>query len=93
MKEQLNLTYDTKSQRQVLDVYLPEDGVNSVFVYFHGGGLVEGDKSDGKRFASYLTERKIALVAANYRIYPTHAFPDFLYDAATSVPLAAKNAP
>lgn len=73
---------------QSLDVYLPE-GIESfpTFVYFHGGGIVSGNKS-GKTAAAiseHLTSRGIALVSINYRLYPHAHYPDFIYDAAASV--------
>ena len=85
MRKIENIQYSNLSNCQILTAYLPDDTVSSVFVYFHGGGLVEGDKSDADIFASYLTERKIALISANYRMYPDAEFPDFINDAALAV--------
>ena len=71
---------------QLLDIYLPDDNyVKAIFLYFHGGGLECGDKGHGYVFASYLTERNIAVVSADYRMYPKCKFPDFLEDAADAV--------
>ena len=71
---------------QVLDVYIPEDGnYDSVFVYFHGGGIESGDKDHADVLAGYLTLNNTAVVSANYRMYPENSFPDFLYDAAAAV--------
>lgn len=67
------------------DVYLPTGDASMLFVYFHGGGIEGGDKSDASVFASYLTERGIALVSANYRMYPTARYPEFIEDAARAV--------
>ena len=33
---------------QKLDIYLPECEEFSVFIYFHGGGIEKGSKSNGK---------------------------------------------
>ena len=69
---------------QLADLYLPEKA-DAVFVYFHGGGLNRGDKDGSSYFAPYLAERGIAVVTANYRMYPDAKYPDFIEDAATCV--------
>ena len=69
---------------QKLDVYLPDAEAESVFLYFHGGGLERGDKDTVKRFSHYLAERNIAFVSVNYRMYPDYKYPDYIYDAAMS---------
>ena len=77
---------------QLLNVYLPDDeSYSSVFVYFHGGGIESGDKSSADVLATYLTEHSTAVVSANYRMYPDHSYPDFLYDAAAAVRWAKDN--
>lgn len=80
-----NIAYSSSDISQTLDLYLPDSEVRCVFVYFHGGGLTGGNKSVAKKFASYVTERNIVLVSANYRLYPSANFPDFIYDAASAV--------
>lgn len=76
---------------QKLDLYLPEQA-EAMFVYFHGGGLNRGDKDGSQYFAPYLAERKIAVVTANYRMYPDAHYPDFIEDAASAVAWAKKYA-
>jgi len=71
-------------EAQKLDLYLPEQA-EAMFVYFHGGGLNRGDKDGSQYFAPYLAERKIAVVTANYRMYPDAHYPDFIEDAALAV--------
>ena len=83
MKVFENLSYG-KEEAQKLDLYLPEEA-DTVFVYFHGGGLNRGDKDGSRFFAPYLAERGIAVVTANYRMYPDARFPDFVEDAALCV--------
>ncbi|MBQ9952714.1 MAG: alpha/beta hydrolase [Clostridia bacterium] len=85
MKKLEDIVYGEYGEANLLDVYLPEDKVEGVFVYFHGGGLDHGSKRGAYKFAPYLSERNIAVVSANYRMYPDYAFPDFLYDAANVV--------
>jgi acetyl esterase/lipase len=58
-------------ERNVFDLYLPEKPRNPseplpVFVFFHGGGFVGGDKS-GFDAAPYL-QRGFAVVSGNYRL-------------------------
>ena len=77
---------------QLLDVFLPDNSnVKAVFLYFHGGGIEEGSKDSALSFAEYLTDRNIAVVSANYRLYPGVKFPDFLEDAADAVSWVSNN--
>lgn len=70
---------------QYLDLYLPDKENFPVFIYFHGGGLEAGDKAHDVIFKEYLVNCGIAVVAANYRMYPEAHYPDFLEDAAATV--------
>lgn len=74
-----------------LDIYVP-DACVSTFIYFHGGGLESGDKSDAAVFADVLAEKGIAVVSANYRMYPDAAYPDFIEDASAAVAWVYYNA-
>ena len=65
-----------------LDLCLPDSMPAPLFLYFHGGGLEAGDKSDFQRHAEVLARRGIASASANYRMYPSARFPDFIRDAA-----------
>ena len=65
-----------------LDIYLPETEGSKVFVYFHGGALEAGDKKDADVLATYLLKQGCAVVSANYRMYPTAVWPQFIEDAA-----------
>jgi len=67
---------------QLLDIHLPQSDSFPVFIYFHGGGLEAGDKADESVVFEYLTSKGIAVVSANYRMYPNAAYPDFIEDAA-----------
>lgn len=69
--------------QQVLDVYIPEHDSFPVFVYFHGGGITAGDKKGV--FIEDIVKQGIAVVSANYRLYPEAAYPDFIMDAAAAV--------
>ena len=92
MKVYKNIAYsDIGHVRQVLDLYLPESDEFDVFVYFHGGGLQNGSKECAEEWAEYLTQHNIALVAANYRMYPSAVFPEFVRDAAAAVGWTFRN--
>ena len=74
-------------QRQRLDIYSPSvvGSETPIIVFFHGGAWSSGDKaalsSQGESFAG----AGVIFVAANYRLFPDVAFPDFVYDAAAAV--------
>ncbi|MDG2223177.1 MAG: alpha/beta hydrolase [Rubripirellula sp.] len=71
-----------------LDVYHPTDGKPfSTVVWFHGGGLKGGNKSVPKE----LMDKKIAVVAVNYRLHPKVTSPVYIEDAAAAVAWTFKN--
>ena len=74
-----------KQTGQKLDIHLPDSSEFSVLVYFHGGGLVAGDKCEQKTFFEFMASHGVAVVSANYRMYPDAKYPDFLIDAADAV--------
>ena len=92
-----NISYDEfngiDNQRQKMDIYFPDAKEFPVFVYFHGGGFVNGSKEGFDLLAKYLTDRGIAFCAANYRMYPTARYPDFIWDGAAAVAWIKKNLP
>lgn len=75
---------DTMSARALLDLYLPEQRVFDLLIYFHGGGLESGDKSEPMESLDALVEAGIAVVRANYRLYPKARYPEFIEDAAAA---------
>ena len=76
-----------KNPERMLDMYLPEGEDFDVLVYFHGGGFVTGDKHGplSDTVAKFYNDRGIAYVSANYRMYPSASFPDFIRDGALAV--------
>lgn len=90
MKVFENLAYGNDSPAQKLDVYMPDGDVSAVFVYFHGGGIEKGDKKSATRFAPYLTANGVAIISANYRMYPDTKYPEFICDAASAVAFSNK---
>lgn len=71
--------------RDRLDVFMPPHASGSpVIVFFHGGGLLIGDKSQGKFVADALVPRGVGVVAANYRLSPAVKHPAHVQDAAAA---------
>ena len=69
-------------ERCKLDIYYPEDTTGCpVVVWFHGGGLTQGNKS----FPWKLKEKGMVLVAVNYRLLPKVKINECLDDAAAAV--------
>jgi acetyl esterase/lipase len=90
MRIQKNITYGNGlGERQKLDAFTPDDDLQSLLVYFHGGGLEGGSKEDA-HFLTGMTDRGIALIVPNYRLYPTARYPEFIEDAAAAAAWAVK---
>lgn len=65
-----------------LDVYHPKNSTPlPVLIWFHGGGLTEGEKF----IPEGLLEKNILVVTANYRLSPKVQSPAFIQDAAAAV--------
>ena len=69
-----------------LELLLPDDcsaeNKKPLFLYFHGGGLENGTKGALRDVRTRLTEMGFATASAEYRMYPTAHFPDFIEDCA-----------
>lgn len=77
-----------KKERGVLDIYYPENSKGfATLVWFHGGGLTDGDKF----IPEGLLEKGIAVVAPNYRKHPQVKAPVYIEDAASAVAWVFKN--
>lgn len=88
MKRIENICYVQRDNEPLcLDLYLPDESVFDVFVYFHGGGLERGHKANAtvNVIAPWLAAHGIAVAAADYRKYPNAKYPDFVRDAAAAV--------
>lgn len=71
-----------RQERCKLDIYYPKDKkAFKTLVWFHGGGLVEGEKSVPEQ----LKGKGIAVVAVNYRLSPKAKSPAYVQDAAAAV--------
>lgn len=87
MKELKDIYYTSAEDvMQSLDVYLPEEKPEAIFLYMHGGGIERGSKEKcGEHVSRYLTGKGIAYVSINYRMYPNASFPDFINDGALAI--------
>lgn len=71
-----------RQERCRLDVYYPKGRkAFKTLVWFHGGGLVEGEKY----IPEQLVRKGIAVVAVNYRLSPKAKCPAYIQDAAEAV--------
>ena len=68
-----------------IDLHMPDEGDFDLFVYFHGGGLLNGSRKDVNTFVNTLAKRNIATASVEYRMYPTAKFPDFIEDGACAI--------
>ncbi len=95
MKTLFDIVYNEKADACKLDVYLPDTNTNTIIVYFHGGGLERGSKSREKfvEVAKSFVEVGYGFVSADYRMYPTAKFPEYLQDAAKAVAYVKNNYP
>ena len=92
MKSISDISYSTRGhERQKLDIYLPEAESFPTLVFFHGGGIENGDKSSLKWLGEKLAENGICAVCPNYRMYPDAVYPEFIRDAASAVAWVKKN--
>lgn len=69
-------------ERQVLDVYLPEnvDSPVPTLLMIHGGGFIFGDKDEMRSVAQSFQEMGYATVAPNYRLAPDYTYPAQIED-------------
>ena len=84
MKQVIGIPYG-EHELQRLDLYLPDCDSFSLFVYFHGGGIETGDKSREGEIAAALCDMGVAMISANYRLFPEAQYPEFIEDAASVV--------
>lgn len=92
MKQTFDVYYtEEKNPMQQLRIYLPEKESFPVFVYFHGGGLVAGNREASSLAMAYLAEQGVAVVSAEYRMYPEAKYPEFIEDCAAAIAWVKKN--
>ncbi|MBQ7344326.1 MAG: alpha/beta hydrolase [Clostridia bacterium] len=72
---------------RLIDLYLPEGECSALLLFFHGGGLESGSRDIAfmPSFAEDMTSAGFGVASAEYRMYPTAKYPDFIEDAALAV--------
>lgn len=81
---------DYAKERCMLDFYYPEGEKDfPVVVWFHGGGLIEGNKY----IPEELKDAGLGVIAVNYRLMPKCSIRECFDDAAAAVAWAFKEAP
>jgi acetyl esterase/lipase len=75
-----------RSERAKLDLYLSKgDRPGPALIWFHGGGLVGGNKQDAAALGESLVKSGITAVIPNYRLSPKATFPAYVEDGAAAV--------
>jgi arylformamidase len=73
-------------ERQVLDVYSPEQAKDLPVVFWiHGGGWQTGDKSDVQVKPQFFVDRGFVFVSTNYRLLPKVDMATIVHDIASSI--------
>lgn len=72
--------------RMCVDIFAPE-GVpcRATIVWLHGGGIENGSRKGVEEVAAALCACGVAVVSAEYRLFPEAKYPEFLMDAAEAV--------
>jgi len=83
MKTYLDISYAVRETETLcLDVYAPEQSARATLLWMHGGALEKGSRKRAATLAAYLCEQGVAVISADYRLFPNAAYPDFLVDTA-----------
>ena len=72
--------------RMCVDVFAPDSvPCRASIVWLHGGGIEGGSRKGMDEVALSLCQRGVALISAEYRLFPEAKYPEFLMDAAEAV--------
>ena len=88
-----NIPYaDPAHERQVLDIYAPDDAENLPVVFWiHGGGWQTGDKTSVQIKPRVFAQRGFVFVSTNYRLLPHVEMGVLIRDVAKSLGWVHKN--
>jgi len=88
-----NVPYaDPAHERQVLDIYGPDDAKDLPVVFWiHGGGWQTGDKADVQIKPRVFADRGFVFVSTNYRLLPDVEMDVLIRDVAQSLGWVHKN--
>ncbi len=79
LQHHLDVSYGD-DPKQKLDLYLPHsESASPVYIFIHGGGFVEGDRSHYGYVATPLAAQGIVTVVMSYRLSPSH-YPEQAQD-------------
>lgn len=86
MKAEKDICYSDISPLDKLDIYFANQE-KGILIYFHGGGLEEGDKCDPHivEIAESFSHFGYTFVSVDYSLYPNTKFPSFLLESALAV--------
>jgi len=77
---------DSKSERQMLDIYtMPDAKDRPVVLWIHGGGWRAGDKSSVKNKPQAFVDKGHVFVAANHRFFPNVTVKEMCGDIAKAI--------
>ena len=79
-----DIAYGAVSERNKLDLYLPEASNPSVVIFVHGGAFMVGDKA-GPQSLDALLAAGFAVVSVNYQLTDTAIWPAQLQDVTAAV--------
>jgi acetyl esterase/lipase len=76
----LDIQYDTSSDDAMLDLYYPEQAVNTnvnypLLIWVHGGGFIAGDKKELSNYCKILASKGFVVAAVNYSVAPEFNYP------------------
>lgn len=94
-REYLDVVYDTLSESQKLDLFLPEEGEGPfpLVMFIHGGGWFSGDKADGQESAWVkLRKQGYAVASVEYRLSGEAIHPAGIIDCKTALRYLKANA-
>lgn len=83
--------------RQEADLYIPKGeapaGGYPLVVFFYGGTWNSGDRADYRFVGEAMAARGVMTLVADYQLYPTVSYPEFLRDGALAIRMAFAQAP
>ncbi len=83
---------DYADDKDKLDIFMPTDRKNvPVLIFFHGGRLQGGDKSEQGFVATRFVPEGVGVVLANYRLSPAVRHPAHILDAAAVFAWVTRN--
>lgn len=88
-----NIKYADRSERNVMDVYVPKTGSGPfpVVLWIHGGGFMMGDKAEPQSLDALL-EAGFAVASANYRLSSQAKWPAQMDDLKSALATLRSNA-